>query len=211
MSFRIPVVLSQAPAAGPYARQLEEDLIAGLMLERGVDVSVVADLTQLHEGSTGLLCLRGIKGDLIVLTWLEPEPARRMLHQRGVFGQDWLVRINRSLDQPTATGDTARCRPDRRLHILQLDAKLSSEWYLREVRRLRDVAGPDASNLNRLPVVHSPAPDVVRPSGRSDAGRVAGHQVVRGLPQSVGEPSVRPAAGTDELDQLLNQLDALDL
>jgi hypothetical protein len=211
MPVRIPVVLSQAPAAVPYARQLEEDLIAGLMLERGVDVSVVPDLTQLHEGTTGLLCLRGIKGDLIVLTWLEPEPARRILHQRGVFGQDWLVRIDCNLGQPTATADSSRRRPDRRLHILQLDAKLSSEWYLREVRRLRDIVGPEASNLDRLPVIHSPAPDVVGPSGRSDAGRVTGHQVVRGVPQSVGEPSVCPAAGTDELDQLLNQLDALDL
>ena len=211
MPIRIPVVLSQAPAAGSHARQLEEDLIAGFMLERGVDVSVVPHLTQLHEGTTGLLCLQGIKGDLIVLSWLEPESARRMLLRCGVFGRDWPVRISRSLDESLAAADAPGRCSERRLHILRLDAELSPEWYLREVRRLRDVAGPDASNPGRLPIIDSPSLDADRASGATVADQDARHHVAPNRPPAAEEPSVQPAAGTDELDQLLDQLDALDL
>jgi hypothetical protein len=197
MSSRTPVVLSQAHAAGASARQLEEELIAGLMFERGVDVSVVPDLTQLHDGTTGLLCLRGIQGDLIVLTWLEPESAARMLRERGVSGRDWLVRNHRVRTRAADAATWRAARSDRRLHILRLDAALSAEWYLREIRRLRNVTEPDASQATELPVLAG-SPQPPRPaSAMSDAASPPAGQA---LPD-----------GADELDHLLDQLDALDL
>jgi hypothetical protein len=167
MPGRIPVVLSQASAAGADARRLEEDLIAALMFERGVDVSVVPHLTQLNDGTTGLLCLEGIKGDLIVLTWLEPEHARRLLDQRGVRGREWLAQPAQGVGLSRSAATSAAPRLDRRLHILQLDAAAPTAHYVQEIQRLRE------DNRVSNSVARHPARDHGPPAGRHPPGRAA--------------------------------------
>ncbi len=182
MAARIPVVLSQAAVAGPDARQLEEDLVAELMIERGVDISVVPDLTHLRDGSTGLVCLQGIKSDWILLTWLDSESARRALEQRGISGQDWLLSSVQPRDQAPATGNASSKQARRRLGILRLNVTRSTDWYLREIRRLRDVIEPSVSAPSELPIIE-PAPQI---------------------------PAAQPEVPSDDLDRLLDQLDAFD-
>jgi hypothetical protein len=195
MLARIPVVLSQAPAAGTDARQLEEALIAELMFEPGVDVSVVPHLAQLREGTTGLLCLQGIKGDFVVLTWLEPEAARRLLLQRGVSGRDWWALKARKLELPRSVATEESPRPHRRMHVMQLDATVAVDHYVREIRRLRKVAELQPAQTSALPVLE----------------RLPEHSAADADPRSALEPRTVLPAGTDELDHLLDQLDALDL
>lgn len=182
MAARIPVVLSQAAVAGPDARQLEEDLVAELMIEQGVDISVVPDLTHLRDGSTGLVCLQGIKSDWILLTWLDSETARRALEQRGISGQDWLLSSVHHRDQDPVTGNASLKQARRRLGILRLNVTRSTDWYLREIRRLRDVIEPSVSAPSELPIIES-APQI---------------------------PAARPEVASDDLDRLLDQLDAFD-
>jgi hypothetical protein len=182
MAARIPVVLSQAAVAGAQARQLEEDLVAELMVEQGVDISVVPDLTHLRDGSTGLVCLQGIKSDWILLTWLDAESARRALEQRGISGPDWLLSSVHHRDQDLATDNTSPRSSRRRLGILRLNVTRSTDGYLREIRRLRDVNEPSVSVPNELPIIEPPL------------------QI----------PVARPDGPSDDLDRLLDQLDAFD-
>ena len=211
MPGRIPVVLSQASAANADARRLEEDLIAALMFERGVDVSVVPHLTQLNDGTTGLLCLEGIKGDLIVLTWLEPEHARRLLDQRGIRGRDWLAQPAASHGLSRSAATSAAPRLDRRLHILQLDAAAPPAQYVQEVQRLREDNESRIVSPGSLPVITTPPQDGTRPVAPPALGQTAASEAADAPFEPAAEPpAVRPA-GTDELDHLLDQLDALDL
>ncbi len=211
MPGRISVVLSQAPAAGADARQLEEDLIAELMFERGVDVSVVPHLTQLNDGTTGLLCLQGIKGDLVVLTWLEPEHARRLLDQRGIGGRPWQVQLPQGIGLSRTAAIAAAPRFDRRLHVLQLDASTPTAQTVQEIQRLREDTGSPLFPLGGLPVLTAPPREENRPIAPTAMSAAAAAEAADARFESVADPPTALPAGTDELDHLLNQLDALDL
>ncbi len=87
MAKRITVVVSQGQSASPQKRQLEEDIVANLLGERGLEVTVIPHLYDLAPESTGMLCLSGIGGDMIVLSWLFPRAAHWTLDRSGVRGQ----------------------------------------------------------------------------------------------------------------------------
>ncbi len=232
MARRISVVLSQAPAAGADSRQLDEALIAELMFEQGIDASVVPHLARLTEGTTGLLCLEGIKGDFVLLTWMEPDTARTMLAQRGIRG-----RVGRTLDggsgEEVLPEHVAASPFDRKIYILQLQAGSSTTHYLREIRRIRDEAQLRTFGLEPLgsSPASEPAPNLLAeqpgdsPAASTAATRRGDRQPERS-PSSEDRADQRPADGgsraaekeaaapaptVDELDQLLDQLDALDL
>ena len=83
---RVTVVVSQGQSLNPAKRGLEEDIVAGLLGQAGVDVTVVPHLYDLQPDGTGVLCLQGITGHMILLSWLFPRAARWTLDRHGVHG-----------------------------------------------------------------------------------------------------------------------------
>ena len=59
MAKRLTVVVSQAQSSNPAKRQLEEDIVAALLFEPGIDVVVIPHLYDLTADSTGMLALSG--------------------------------------------------------------------------------------------------------------------------------------------------------
>ena len=72
---RLTVVLSQAQGKNPAKRALEEAVVAALIMEPGLDVSVVPYLYDLDPQHTGRLFLESVAGDMVVLSWLYPRAA----------------------------------------------------------------------------------------------------------------------------------------
>jgi len=88
MGKRIAVVISQGQSQNPKKRQLEEDLVTQLMFEAGLDVTVVPHLYDLKPDGTGILALRGIKGDFVICSWLYDRAARWILDRTGIQGHE---------------------------------------------------------------------------------------------------------------------------
>ena len=86
MAKKITVVISQSQGKNPAKRQLEEELAAKLLMEPGIDVSVVPHLYDMPSDHTGLLFLRSVTGPMIVLGWLSPR-ALRWRPARGIPGR----------------------------------------------------------------------------------------------------------------------------
>src|SRR3954466_9458655 len=84
---RLTVVLSQAQGKNPARRALEESLAAALILEPGLDVSIVPYLYDLDAKHTGRLFLESISGDMVVLAWMYPRAVYWMLDRVGVKGR----------------------------------------------------------------------------------------------------------------------------
>ena len=61
---KLTVVLSQAQGKDPRKRALEESLAAALIMESGLDVSIVPYLYDLDATHTGRLFLESVSGDL---------------------------------------------------------------------------------------------------------------------------------------------------
>src|SRR6187200_782423 len=99
MAKRIAVVVSQGQSANPAKRQLEEDIVAALLFEPGVDVVVIPHLYDLKPDGTGMLALRGIMGNMIVLSWLYERGARWTLDRFGIRGREGLTLIKPAEDE----------------------------------------------------------------------------------------------------------------
>src|SRR2546423_14158459 len=83
---RLTVVVSQAQGKNPARRALEEAVTAALILEPGLDVSVVPYLYDLDPEHTGRLFLESVTGDMVVLGWMYPRAAFWLLDRDGIKG-----------------------------------------------------------------------------------------------------------------------------
>jgi hypothetical protein len=83
---RLTVVLSQAQGKNPTRRALEESIAAALIMEPGLDVSIVPYLYDLDAQHTGRLFLESVQGDMVVLAWMYPRAAFWLLDRDGIKG-----------------------------------------------------------------------------------------------------------------------------
>src|SRR5207248_9314749 len=90
---RLTVVLSQAQGRNPAKRALEESIAAALLLEPGLDLSIVPYLYDLHPDHTGRLFLESVQGDMVVLGWMYPRAAFWLLDRDGIKGHFGVCQI----------------------------------------------------------------------------------------------------------------------
>jgi len=159
MAHRLTVVVSQSRSQNPKKRDLEEQIVAGLLGERGIDVTVVPHLYDLKPDGSGLLCLSGITGDLLVCSWLYPRAARWILDRNQIRGQegttllksqgespddeetqdeetqDEEAELNGKADDKLRVVDQLEL-PSRRVYCLDLRAYNEPSVYLDEVKRI---------------------------------------------------------------------------
>src|SRR3569833_2917193 len=98
-------VISQGQSANPVKRKLEEDLVGALLFERGLEVTVIPHLYDLKADGTGMLCLQGITGDMIVLSWLYPRAAFWTLDRNGIRGRMGASLLVREGDEEDTDAD----------------------------------------------------------------------------------------------------------
>ena len=156
----LSVVISQAQGKNPAKRELEETLAARLLMERGVDVSLVPHLYDMPADHTGLLHLRGLSGDVVVLSWLFPRATRWILDRQGVRGQEGVSKLNDPEEEaiPTESSPDAD-RPKRRIYCLDLREPGDVAAYVDEVCRIRDAAALKLVGLEMpTPTPPPPAP-----------------------------------------------------
>ncbi len=169
---RLTVVLSQAQGKDPRKRALEESIVAALIMEPGLDVSVIPYLYDLGPDHTGRLFLEGVSGDMVVLSWLFPRAAFWLLDRDGIRGQHGESQLKPPADEDEeseeapepepANGIGSVAVPERWIYCLDLRDFPSHTSYIGEVKRIalecqarRETAKPPALlQLN----VSAPAP-----------------------------------------------------
>jgi NAD-dependent dihydropyrimidine dehydrogenase PreA subunit len=175
---KLTVVISQAPGKNPVKRQLEEEIATRLMLAGTAEVSVVPHLYDLTADNTGMLWLKSLKGNLVVLAWLYPRAIRWVLDRNGVKGKEGQSRLNRVEDDEAddedrpAEQDEAVPRgigsldvPNRLIYAIDLRNDASPQTYITEIERLADLnstplvqLGGFGGSASLLPVLPSSTP-----------------------------------------------------
>src|SRR5580704_15753061 len=144
---RLTVVLSQAQGKNPAKRALEESIAAALILEPGLDVSIVPYLYDLDAEHTGRLFLESVQGDMVILGWLYPRAAFWLLDRCGIKGHYGENNIQIKSDESeedeeeaqeeqTAKGIGAVNVPERHIYCLDLRDHATHTIYIEEVRRI---------------------------------------------------------------------------
>jgi len=152
MAHRLTVVVSQSRSQNPKKRELEEQIVAGLLGERGIDVTVVPNLYDLKADGTGMLCLSGIAGDVVVCSWLFPRAARWILDRNQIRGQEGVSLLKSQgeseEDEETPAEEEKEKEedklrvidrlelPPRKVYCLDLRAYEAADVYLEEIRRI---------------------------------------------------------------------------
>jgi NAD-dependent dihydropyrimidine dehydrogenase PreA subunit len=142
---RLTVVLSQAPGKHPAKRSLEESIAAALIMEPGLDVSIVPNLYDLGPDHTGRMYLEGVAGDLCVLTWHFPRAAFWLLDRIGVKGHEGRTQLKPPADDEDEEQEAAGAAKgigaagevlDRHVYCLDLRDFNTADPYLAEIRRI---------------------------------------------------------------------------
>ncbi len=142
---RLTVVLSQAQGKNPGRRALEESIAAALILEPGLDVSIVPYLYDLDAQHTGRLFLESIQGDMVVLAWMFPRAAFWLLDRDGIkghYGENQIAppaeveddEEDSEPEPPKGIGSVEV--PERWIYCLDLRDHNSHDVYIQEVRRI---------------------------------------------------------------------------
>jgi NAD-dependent dihydropyrimidine dehydrogenase PreA subunit len=196
MAKRIAVVVSQGQSAAPAKRQLEEEIVAALLMEPGIDVVVIPHLYDLKPDGTGVLALRGIMGNMIVVSWLYERGARWTLDRAGIRGKEGLTTIKPAADdededaEEVAEADDknrvqeSREIPNRKIYCLDLRVHERAQPYIDEVKR---IARENAMQLVSLSLG-------MEPSGLKLAGQPKAEQLQRFV-QPTNDTAL-PLAGT---------------
>ena len=161
---KVTVVISQGQSASPDKRGLEEALVGALLMESGVEVTVVPHLYDLSPGSTGMLCLEGIKGDMVVASWLFPRAAHWTLDRGGIKGQMGKTLLESEADEDDEDFDEdetnkaqeegddrdrvgGRDLPNRTIYHLHLSAHKNAEPLVAEIKRIASEASVKTVDL----------------------------------------------------------------
>lgn len=172
---KITVVISQAPGKNPVKRHLEEEIATRLMLSGTAEVSVVPHLYDLTADHTGMLWLKSLRGNLVVLGWLYPRAIRWVLDRNGVKGKEGASRLNRiedadADDEEHPPEEVAESRgigaldvPNRLIYAIDLRNDGGPEVYIKEIERLADLASVPLVQLGfggglQLPVLPGNGP-----------------------------------------------------
>jgi NAD-dependent dihydropyrimidine dehydrogenase PreA subunit len=141
---KITVVISQGQSKNPVKRELEETLATELIMDDQIDVSLVPHLYDMSHDHTGMMFLRSVPGDVIVMSWLYPRAARWTLDRAGVKGLEGLSLLKSEdeddeeepEEQPELNGIGALEVPQRKLYCLDLQISPDAKVYLDEIRRI---------------------------------------------------------------------------
>jgi NAD-dependent dihydropyrimidine dehydrogenase PreA subunit len=168
--YRLTVVLSQAPGKHPAKRSLEESIVAALLVEPDLEVSVVPNLYDLGPDHTGRLFLGAVKGDMVVLSWLYPRAAFWLLDRDGIKGHFGKTQLKPQadedeeaesenetpVDRPEAIGPAGEI-PDRHIYTLDLRDSNKHEAFVEEIRRVAAECRERREAKSREMTANSPA------------------------------------------------------
>ncbi len=154
MAKRISVVVSQGPSKNPVKRKLEEDIVAALLFENGIDVTVVPNLYDIKPDSTGMLALKSISGNMIVCSWLFERAAHWVLDRNDISGQVGKILLQDAYEEEEgnefAEEDLENAPPElkstvvsqreitnRKIYCLDLKASTRADDFIAEAKRIQ--------------------------------------------------------------------------
>ena len=144
---KLTVVISQSASKNPANRNLEETIAAELIMKSDVDVSLVPHLYDMSHDHTGMLFLRSVPGDLVLLSWLYPRGARWTLDRAGIRGHEGQTLL--IFDDEDEETDAEEPRedsgsnaigsvdvPNRKIYFLDLRGTTDAREYIEEINRI---------------------------------------------------------------------------
>lgn len=162
MPKRLTVVVSQGQSNNPAKRKLEEDIVAALLFEPGIEVTIVPHLYDLKPDGPGIMGLQAITTDFVVLSWLYERAARWTLDRNNIHGKrGTTLLVHESdeddddlLDEPEEESKLrvidSRSMPNRMIYCIDLRVSNNLQEYVDEVKRIQREVSTSVVELGGL-------------------------------------------------------------
>ncbi len=203
MAKRTSVVISQSPSQNPARRALEEDIVTALLMEPGIDVTIIPSLYDLTADSTGMLALQGVNGSMVMVTWLFPRAAHWILDRnqiRGHFGTTLMAAAEDTDDEDDDDEEESaeaeakprvideRPLPDRSIYCLDMRATNRAADFIAEIKRIHLENNVQIVSIAGLNGQSKPVPSVAPPVPETSNGQGSNGAE---LPQANGSAQVQ--------------------
>ena len=132
MAIRIPVVISQHERRSGSIADYEEQLITRIVMESGLDATLIADLKSIELDTTDHLCLEGLKGDFALATWESSHYVCTHLHRLGIPSVE-IIPVDGS---PKIQSGVAVLQPSKKIFLITLATSTSVDVTIKTLKEL---------------------------------------------------------------------------
>ncbi len=216
MAERISVVISQAARSHSNQGSFEDQLISDLLTQGSVDLTLIENFSGLALETTGLLCLEGIKGSMIIVTDMAAVAAHDRLRELKILGRLGMIEqgqvtvkepASREVLSPGIYDAMRRTIFYLDIHAFDDISDVRSAIAIIQRHLADERASQSQSDFPILSGVLATGRDKVNES--TDLHDPAEPPSVRPMPRRV--VSVEGDEGDSEMDNLVDELDGIDL
>ena len=131
MAIRIPVVICQHERRAGSIADYEEQLITRIVMESGLDATLIADLKAIELDTTDHLCIEGLKGDFALATWESTQYVCEHLHRLGVPSLE-IIPVDGS--PKSLSGEVSA--PAKKIFLISLATNVSIDTTIKTLKDL---------------------------------------------------------------------------
>jgi len=188
---------------------IEESIVADLIMVGGLDAALVGPLERILSDSTDLLCLSGFKQDLALLSWMPTDDAARLWADLKLTG----TVVPMSLDGSAAVPSSQIA--GRRVFYIQLTAQSVPTQVCMQLKARLDLLRVQPVNLQLK--MTSPMKNLPVAKPTVAKGSQQPREQAAPIPQpATPAPKLSTVSASSDsqwknLDQLVDELDLLDL
>jgi len=225
MAIRIPVVISQHERRSGSVADYEEQLITRIVIESGLDATLIADLKSIQVDTTDHLCIEGLKGDFALATWESTQYVCDHLHRLGIPSLEIIP-----VDGGAVSRSGNASVPPKKIFLVALAATTSIEATIKSLKDLLlsrstpvfAIGAPihrnkqtQPANAASAPVGSSTVPGPKLTPLNLQASAISGVPISMRV-DSANPVSAKPVAPSNELDfpnidQLMDDLDQFEM
>ncbi len=142
----ITVVISQGQSHNPAKRKLEEAVAAELGQQSGLSLMIVPHLYDLTPNGSVITTLKGVEGNIVVLSWMYSRAAHWLLDRQDVRGQIGEIELtygdedddneSQGTDDDKLRVVDEREQPERWIFCLDFRASEKPEDFIEELQRI---------------------------------------------------------------------------
>lgn len=216
MAIRIPVVISQHERRSGSISDYEEQLITRIVMESGLDATLIADLKSIELDTTDHLCIEGLKGDFALATWESSHYVCSHLHRLGIPSVE-IIPVDGS--PKTQSGDVG-LQPSKKIFLIPLATSTSVDDTIKTLKDLLLSRSTPVFSLGApihrnkpvpsvpVPIIQSlrKIPSTIAPSSKVDSTASIHNDIPKLITTAVSADAEFP-----NIDQLMDELDQFEI
>lgn len=213
MAARLTVVVSQTANRSPAMTDLEETLVAELIMTPGMDATMVGPLERVQPEDTDFLCVSSFNYSFVLLSWLDTEVVSAHWQRLGLGGDVVALENEESVSGSDAAKKILHWQMTETSQVAKIVAELKELLDARQTKVVPLSISPVATNAKAKDSAEQSPPSTLRATGNSSKGVEESARAPRPsqqLPEAESEANVSDSQA-QSLDQLVDDFDALDL